>query len=143
MDFTPEDIAKVVAELVAENANELTNVISLSLFVSNVGKRLINTVQNNKLTIEERVDVIAKIGSQVVEELETKGHITLELALQFREVLSNTDEFKSTIKAVSNFMIASPEEKKSILSNFLCSCITSVLGPASPAGPSESSRPPV
>jgi len=135
MDFTAEDIAKVVSELLIENAGQLNNVISLSLFVSNVGKRLINTVQNNKLTIEQKVDVIAKVGSQVVEELENKGHITLELALQFREVLSNTEEFKSTIKAVSSFMIATPEERKSILSNFLCGCITSVLGPVAPSKP--------
>lgn len=133
MDFTPEDIAKVVAQLIAENATNLNNVISLSLFVANTGKRLIDTVENNKLTIEQRVDVIARIGSQVVEELENKGHITLELALQFREVLSNTDEFKSTIKSVSNFMIATPDERKSILAKFLCSCINSVLGPTRPA----------
>jgi hypothetical protein len=132
MEFTPADVAKVVSQLIAENLGDFTNVISLSLFVSNVGKRLIDSVQHNSLTLEERVDVIAKIGSQVVEELENNGHITLELALQFREVLSNTDEFKSTITAVSNFVIATPEERKSILSKFLCGCITSILGPARP-----------
>lgn len=132
MDFTPEDISRVVSELIAENAADITNVISLSLFVSNVGKRLIDTIQNNKLTIEQRVDIIAKIGSQVVEDLENKGRITIELAYQFREVLSNTNEFKATINAVSNFVIASPEERKSILSGFLCSCITTILGPKRP-----------
>ena len=132
MEFTVEQIQAAVTEVLAQNVGEINNVISMSLFVSNVGKKLINTLGNKSLTAVERVDIIAAIGEQITNHLEEKTLITFELAQQFREVLKNTDEFKATIQSINNFVLADPEQKKTMLSAFLCSCISSILGPGRP-----------
>lgn len=132
MEFSADQIQKAIAEALAQNIGEINNVISMSLFVSNVGKKLINTIGNNNLTAVERIDIIANIGEKITDHLESKTLITFELAQQFREVLKNTDEFKATIQAINNFVLADPEQKKNILNSFLCSCITSILAPGRP-----------
>jgi hypothetical protein len=133
MEFTTEQITEAITAVLESNKVELNNVISLSIFVSNVGKRLIGTLNNNTLTAVQRVDIIADIGLQITAYLEEKTLITFELAQQFREVLKNTDDFKQTIQAVNNFVLADPEQKKTILSGFLCGCINSILGTDRPA----------
>ena len=133
MEFTTEQINNAIAYVLENNKAELNNVISLSIFVSNVGKQLIGTLNNATLTAVQRVDIIADIGAQITTYLEGKTLITFELAQQFREVLKNTDDFKQTIQAVNNFVLADPEQKKTILSSFLCGCITSILGTGRPA----------
>ncbi len=133
MEFTTEQINNAIAYVLENNKAELNNVISLSIFVSNVGKQLIGTLNNATLTAVQRIDIIADIGAQITTYLEGKTLITFELAQQFREVLKNTDDFKQTIQAVNNFVLADPEQKKTILSSFLCGCITSILGTGRPA----------
>ena len=133
MEFTPEQITSAINEVLAANIGAINNVISMSIFVSNVGKKLINTLENKNLTAVERIDIIANIGEKITDTLEERTVITFELAQQFREVLKNTDDFKSTIQSVNNFVLADVEEKKAILSSFLCSCITSILAPGRPA----------
>jgi hypothetical protein len=129
MEFTTEQINVAIAAVLEQNKAEINNVISLSLFVSNVGKKLIGTINSSTLTAVQRVDIIADIGSQITSYLEEETLITFELAQQFREVLKNTDEFKQTIQAINNFVLADPEQKKTILSSFICGCINSILGP--------------
>jgi hypothetical protein len=133
MEFTTEQITEAITAVLESNKAELNNVISLSIFVSNVGKRLIGTLNNNTLTAVQRIDIIADIGTQITSYLEEKTLITFELAQQFREVLKNTDDFKQTIQSINNFVLADPEQKKTILSSFLCGCITSILGTGRPA----------
>lgn len=133
MEFTTEQITEAITAVLESNKAELNNVISLSIFVSNVGKRLIGTLNNNTLTAVQRIDIIADIGTQITTHLEEKTLITFELAQQFREVLKNTDDFKQTIQSINNFVLADPEQKKTILSSFLCGCITSILGTGRPA----------
>jgi len=129
MEFTTEQIIGAINDVLGQNKIDLNNVISLSLFVSNVGKKLIGTLNNVYLTAVQRIDIIADIGAQITAYLEEKTLITFELAQQFRDVLKNTDEFKQLIQAINNFALAEPEEKKTILHSFICGCINSILGP--------------
>lgn len=132
MEFTSEQITNAINEVLGSNIGTINNVISMSLFVSNVGKRLINTLENKNLTAVERIDIIASIGEKITDTLEEKTVITFELAQQFREVLKNTDDFKATIQSVSNFVLADTEQKKAMLNSFLCGYINTILGPGRP-----------
>jgi hypothetical protein len=133
MEFSAEQITNAINDVLGANIGTINNVISMSIFVSNVGKKLISTLDNKNLTPVERIDIIANIGEKITDTLEEKTVITFELAQQFREVLKNTDDFKLTIQSINNFVLADTEQKKSILSSFLCGCINSILGPGRPA----------
>jgi len=133
MEFSAEQITNAINDVLGANIGTINNVISMSIFVSNVGKKLISTLDNKNLTPIERIDIIANIGEKITDTLEEKTVITFELAQQFREVLKNTDDFKLTIQSINNFVLADTEQKKAILSSFLCGCINSILGPGRPA----------
>lgn len=132
MEFTTEQIQAAITEVLTQNAGEINNVVNMSLFVSAVGKRLISTLGNNKLSVVERIDIIAGVGEKVTDYLEAKTLVTFELAQQFRDVLKNSDDFKNTIQSINNFVLADPEQKKTMLSMFLCNCINSILLPGKP-----------
>jgi hypothetical protein len=133
MEFTPEQITAAINEVLGVNIGSINNVISMSIFVSNVGKKLINTLENKNLSPVERIDIIATIGEKITDTLEEKTIITFELAHQFREVLKNTDDFKLTIQSINNFVLADTEQRKVLLNSFICGCINSIFAPGRPA----------
>jgi hypothetical protein len=125
--FTEEEIKNVVNSLLGESKT-LDNVIQMSIFVTNVGKTLIATIKDRDVTLLQKFEIIQNIGNVVVNHLEDKAIITLELAQEYREVLKNTSEYKETLSGLSDFLEAPPETKKVMFGNFLCSCIKSLLG---------------
>jgi hypothetical protein len=138
--FTEEEIKNVVNSLLGESKT-LNNVIEMSIFVTNVGKTLIATIKDRDVTLLQKFEIIQNIGNVVVNHLEDKAIITLELAQEYREVLKNTGEYKETLSGLSDFLEAPPETKKVMFGNFLCSCIKSLLGNVEEPGKETESEP--
>lgn len=119
MEFTKDDIADAIDAILFEMMPDLSNVLTISIFVSKVGRKLINTIDSNELTFDKKMDIISNIGKSVCDELEERTMITFELAQEFREVISNTQEFKGTFGKILTFMNSDINEKRTILESFL------------------------
>lgn len=119
MEFTKDDISDAVDAILFEMMPDLNNVLTISIFVSKVGKKLISTIDNSELTFDKKMDIISNIGKNVCDELEERTMITFELAQEFKEVISNTQEFKGVFGKVLTFMNSDINEKKTMLESFL------------------------
>jgi hypothetical protein len=119
MEFTKDDITDAIDAILFEMMPDLSNVLTISIFVSKVGRKLISTIDSNELTFDKKMDIISNVGKNVCDELEERTMITFELAQEFREVISNTQEFKGAFGKIATFMNSDIDEKKTMLESFL------------------------
>lgn len=104
MEFTKDDIIDAIDAVLFETMPDLTNIISISIFVTSVGKKLLSTIDSRELLFEGKMtDLISGICKKICDELEERTLITFELAQECREVLGNTEEVKMIFNKIMSF----------------------------------------
>jgi hypothetical protein len=103
MEFSPEQIKNFLEKVIADEAPVLNNLIDITLFVSKVSKNLIATLNSDTISNTDKINATISMGETIVNELETKGHITLELAQSFRETLKNGKSITDLLSSFSDF----------------------------------------
>jgi hypothetical protein len=116
-EFNTEEIKDAVNNVINELNPTFLTVFDISIFLGKVAKKLVETVYDTNLSLENKYTVIITIANSVLEELELRGLITLDLSIQFKEIFKESAQFKDTISNISNFMKSSNEEKQIILVN--------------------------
>jgi hypothetical protein len=117
-NFSPESIKDVINNLLEELNPRFVSVFDISIFLGNVGKNLTQTVKSKNLTINEKYTIILNISKTVIDELEERGLIDLELANEFRETFKSSAGYSDLINDISNFMSSSKEHQKEMINNF-------------------------
>ena len=123
-EFNIDEIKDAINKVIDELNPTFLTVFDISIFLGKVAKKLVETVYDTDLSIENKYTVIITIASSVLEELELRGLITLDLSIQFKEIFKDSSQFKDTISNISNFMKASPEQKQLILVNSFQNLLT-------------------
>ena len=123
-EFNIDEIKDAINKVIDELNPTFLTVFDISIFLGKVAKKLVETVYDTDLSIENKYTVIITIASSVLEELELRGLITLDLSIQFKEIFKESSQFKDTISSISNFMKASPEQKQLILVNSFQNLLT-------------------
>ena len=90
MEFTPEQIKEALNEVLKDAIPKFNNVLDLTFFVSKVSKQLLTTLQNESINRGDKVKATISISNTIIDELEIKGIVDLEMANEFREILTNT-----------------------------------------------------
>jgi hypothetical protein len=130
MSFTPEQIKDVVNQLVNENVQQFSSIFEICMFISNVNKKLKELFCNENIAIGDIINNTTEIGTVVVDTLEVKSIITLDLASEYREILSNTVSIKESLAGFVDLNMTMGEAKengKKILSNMLKSFVDNLL----------------
>lgn len=110
MEFTDEQINEVLNTFLGEKAPEFRNVLELTIFISKISRELLNTVKNTTIDKDMKVKVTVDIGKKIVDELENRGVITIEMSNEVREILTNTQTLSDMFSTFMNEIeIASPK----------------------------------
>ncbi len=123
MDF--ETVKQIFNELIASNTYRFDSVFDITMFISVINRRFAEEIK--KLTMQEKITKIQDIGNYVIDELEIRALVTIELARDFRNILKNTDSYRNMFQGLSDFFDAPMEEKKAMISDFLCGFIQKML----------------
>jgi hypothetical protein len=130
MEFSVEQIKEVILNSLLENQT-FTNTLDISLFITNIAKKLLSTIQD-PISYEKKLDNVQKIGLITIEELKHRELISEELCQEYEEVVKSTDMVKDMMVEFKVFLDSPPEVKKTMISRFICSCIQGFFEPASP-----------
>jgi ribosomal protein S25 len=114
-EFNIDEIKEAINKVIDELNPNLISVFDVSIFLGKVAKKLTETFYNSDMDMGNKYTVITSIANSVLDELELKGLITLDLSIQFREIFKESAEYKDVINNVSNFMKADAEQKQMIL----------------------------
>lgn len=126
--FSSEDIKDVMNKLINELNPKFLSIFDISIFLGNVGKKLNETLTNKTITIKEKYAIILNISKTVVDELEERGLIDLELANDFREAFKDSNEYSEIICNISNFMSSSKEQKQKMLNKAFENITNKIFG---------------
>lgn len=102
MEFTNEQINEVLNTFLGDKAPEFRNVLELTIFISKISKELLSTVKNSTIDKDVKVKVTVDIGRRIVDELESRGVIELEMANEVREILTNTQTLSDMFSTFMN-----------------------------------------
>jgi len=114
-EFNIDEIKEAINKVIDELNPNLISVFDVSIFLGKVAKKLTETFYSSEMDMGNKYTVITSIANSVLDELELKGLITLDLSVQFREIFKESAEYKDVINNVSNFMKSTPEQKQLIL----------------------------
>jgi len=114
-EFDINSIKEAVSSLIEELNPVFSSIFDISIFLGNVGKKLSDTVKNKELNFKTKYKMIISISKTVVDMLEEKGLIDLEMANEFREVFKDSEEYNEVISTVSNFMSSSKEQQQKMV----------------------------
>lgn len=102
MEFTNEQINEVLNSFLGDKAPEFRNVLELTIFISKISKELLSTVKNNSVDRDAKVKVTVDVGRRIIDELEVRGLVTLEMANEVREILTNTETLSDMFSTFMN-----------------------------------------
>jgi len=126
-NFSKDDINNAINNILDELKPKFNTVFDVSMFLGNVAKKLISTLVDSNLKIKDKYRVIFEINKTVIDELEERGIITMDLAFQFREMFKDDSEVKDIVYSVSDFFDSSPEERTRMISSAISGFIGKFL----------------
>jgi hypothetical protein len=114
-NFSDEFIKEIMGKIIDEINPTFITIFDISVFLGTVAKRIAETVIDGELSFKSKYSIVIGISKVVVDELETRGLIDLEMANDFREMFKESDEYNDIISGISSFMSSSKEEKQVIV----------------------------
>lgn len=134
MEFNPEQIQKLVEEFIQKEGVNIKNVTDVIMFCSNLAKSLHQTVTDAAVSVEDKVETICKIASEVVKKLESMNVIEKKVSDDANKVIENIEQFKvlaTTLLGMKDSLseaLKNPNKKNciSFFKNCLCSSLSAV-----------------
>ena len=134
MEFNPEQIQKLVEEFIQKEGVNIKNVTDVIMFCSNLAKSLHQTVTDAAVSVEDKVETICKIASDVVKKLESMNVIEKKVSDDANKVIENIEQFKvlaTTLLGMKDSLseaLKNPNKKNciSFFKNCLCSSLSAV-----------------
>lgn len=117
IDFTIEQIREAINRVIDEMNPNFISLFDISIFLGNVAKKLSSTLNDNNLSFDKKYQIILSISQTVVDELEQRGLINIEMSSEFKEVFRDGEKYKDILSNVSNFLSSSKENKQKIIMN--------------------------
>lgn len=103
MEFSADQIKEFLEKALGEQTPVLSNLIDITLFISKVSKGLISTLTDKNLNATEKLTLTLSVSETIVNELEMKTIISLELANEFRNTLKNGQSISNMLSSFSDF----------------------------------------
>lgn len=102
-DFSIDQIKEVLESFLKTEAPKLNNIIDVTLFISKVAKKILSTVTSETLSATQKIKTTIDISEKLVDELELRTIISLELAAEFRETLKSSESITEMLSSMSIF----------------------------------------
>jgi hypothetical protein len=103
--ISKEDLKKIVCQILDEDKTKtFTSVIDISTFIWEVVEKIIEISKDKNLTLQQKEDLAVKNAELVVDFLEEKGVITVELAIKVRSLIKTADVFLDILIGIYSFV---------------------------------------
>jgi hypothetical protein len=103
--ITPADLKAIVTHVLDKDSSKKFNsVIDIGKFLWEVVHRIIETSKSAALTLQQKEDIVVKISADVINFLEERGSVTIELAEKARNLLKTTDVFLDILLGIYSFV---------------------------------------
>jgi len=105
MEVSPESLKVLVCQLLdSKSAKKFDTVIDIGSFLWEVVDKINETTKDSNLTLQQKEDLLVKISENVVNFMEEKGVITIELAERFRSLIKTADVFLDVVLGLYSFV---------------------------------------
>jgi hypothetical protein len=118
-DFSPEQIKEAINNVISEINPTFVSIFDVSIFLGNVAKKLTSTLKNESIPFDVKYKIILQISQTVVNELEQKGLIDIEMASEFKSSIKEGEQYKDVVGKISSFFTSPPDVKHKLIMNTL------------------------
>jgi hypothetical protein len=129
--ISPEDLKLIVSNLLdKEGSKKFENVVDIGTFLWKVVHKILETTKDASLKLQQKEDILVEISGTVINFLEEKGIITIELAEKGRNLLKTADVFLDVLIGMYSFVtvnevVKNPSKENCIKSIFsILSCFS-------------------
>ena len=138
MDISPEEIKIIVGKLLdADSSKKFSSTVDICMFLWEIVDKIMEGVNSETMTMQQKEDLAVSIASSVINFLEERGMITVELAAKARSLVKTADVFLDLLlglKGINSLtqMVKNPTKEncfKSIFSILSCFSAKSVNVP--------------
>jgi hypothetical protein len=129
MDVSSDELKIIVGKLLDEDSSKkFTSIVDICLFLWEIVDKIMEGVNDKNMTLQQKEDLAVLIANSVVNFLEERGMITVELAEKSRRIISTADVFLDLLlglKGVGSLkqMVSNPTKEncfKGIFAIFSC-----------------------
>jgi hypothetical protein len=103
--ISKEDLKKIVCQILDKDKTKTFNsVIDIATFLWEVVEKIIEISKDKELTLQQKEDLAVKNAGIVVDFLEEKSVITVELAIKVRSLIKTADVFLDILIGIYSFV---------------------------------------
>lgn len=104
MEVSAESLKVLVSQLLdSKTSRKFDSIIDIGSFLWEVVDKINETAKDSSLDLQQKEDLLVKISENVVNFMEEKGVITVELAERFRSLIKTADVFLDVILGLYSF----------------------------------------
>jgi hypothetical protein len=129
--ISPEDLKLVVSNLLdKEGSKKFETVVDIGTFLWKVVHKILETTNDASLKLQQKEDILVEISGTVINFIEERGMITVELAEKSRSLLKTADVFLDVLIGIYSFVsvneiVKNPSKENCIKSIFsILSCFS-------------------
>jgi hypothetical protein len=129
MDISPEEIKIIIGKLLdADSSKKFSSTVDICMFLWEIVDKIMEGVNSETMTMQQKEDLAVSIASSVINFLEERGMITVELASKARSLVRTADVFLDLLLGLKGMnsltqMVKNPTKEncfKSIFSILSC-----------------------
>jgi len=129
--ISPQDLKLVVSNLLdKEGSKKFETVVDIGTFLWKVVHKILETTNDASLKLQQKEDILVEISGTVIDFIEERGMITVELAEKSRSLLKTADVFLDVLIGIYSFVsvnevLKNPSKENCIKSIFsILSCFS-------------------
>jgi len=129
--ISPQDLKLVVSNLLdKEGSKKFETVVDVGTFLWKVVHKILETTNDPNLKLQQKEDILVEISGTVINFIEERGMITVELAEKSRSLLKTADVFLDVLIGIYSFVsvnevLKNPSKENCIKSIFsILSCFS-------------------
>ena len=135
MDISPEEIKIIIGKLLdADSSKKFSSTVDICMFLWEIVDKIMEGVNSETMTMQQKEDLAVSIASSVINFLEERGMITVELASKARSLVKTADVFLDLLLGLKGMnsltqMVKNPTKENCFKSIFsILSCFSAKSG---------------
>jgi ribosomal protein S25 len=135
MDISSEEIKIIIGKLLdADSSKKFSSTVDICMFLWEIVDKIMEGVNSETMTMQQKEDLAVSIASSVINFLEERGMITVELASKARSLVKTADVFLDLLLGLKGMnsltqMVKNPTKENCFKSIFsILSCFSAKSG---------------
>ena len=144
MNISSEEVKAIAAKILdGDKSKKFSSIVDICIFIWEIVDKVIETMNDNSMNMQQKEDFAVSIANSIINFLEERGLITVDLAFRSRNLVRTADVFLDillSLKSMNNItqMVKNPTKENCIKSIFsILSCFSSKTGTVPSTGTSK------